>query len=199
MQILRIVKTTVIGGAVFLLPFAFVVFALSYVIGHLMPVFHRVAERMDVPLFRGAADAIILLSVFLFLLCFLAGLIAQSAAGGKLRSWIEVNLLGRVAVYRLAQSVGDELSGGSSQEMQVAVVWTDGWQLAFVVERHADGNVTVILPDAPTATGGTILHLPAARVHVIDVKVAEVLGIQRRMGLGSAALLNGKLPRPPDP
>jgi len=193
---LQFVKTTVIGGLVFLLPFAFVFFAVSYVLGHLLPLFHRVADRLDVPLLRGATLVVVLVTAFLVLLCFLAGLVAQSSLGARMRGWIEANLLGRVPVYRLVQAVGEEL-GGQNATMQVALVWTDGWQLAFVVERHFDGYATVVVPDAPQATGGTILYLPEDRVHVIGAKVADVLKIQRCMGFGSAQLLTGKVPPPP--
>jgi uncharacterized membrane protein len=128
------------------------------------------------------------------LACFLAGLVAQSRFGGRIRSWIESNLLGRVAAYRIIESIGEELGGKSAGSMQVALVWTDGWQLAFVVERHGDGIVTVVVPEAPNATGGTILYLPEERVHVLDAKVADVLKIHRRMGFGSSELLSGKMP-----
>ncbi len=197
MRIVQFIKTTVIGGLVFLLPFAFVFFAISYVVGHLSPLFHRAADRLQVPLVEGATVAVFLVTASLVLLCFIAGLVAQSHFGSGLRTWIESNLLGRVAVYRLAQSIGEELSGRKPGGMQVALVWTDGWQLAFIVERHADGFATVVVPDAPSATTGTILYLPAERVHTLDATVADVLKIQRGMGFGSAKLLNGKVPAPP--
>lgn len=197
MHILRFLKTTVVGGLVFLLPFAFVFFAVSYVIRHLLPLFHRAADRLHVPLIEGATLLVILVSIFLLLVCFLAGLVAESSVGRGARNWIETNVLGRVAVYRLLQSVGEELGGAGAATMQVAIVWTDGWQLAFIVERHPDGNVTVVVPDPPMGTSGTILHLPDDRVHGLEAKVADVLKIQRRMGYGAAALLSGKLPSPP--
>jgi uncharacterized membrane protein len=193
-QILRFFKTTVVGGLVFLLPFAFVFFLVSYVLRTLSPIFHRAAERLDVPLFRAATVAILIAVVVIFLACFLAGLIAQSRFGGRIRNWIASNLLGRVAAYRVIESIGEELGGKNANAMQVALVWTDGWQLAFVVERHGDGIVTVVVPEAPSATGGTILYLPEERVHVLDVKVADVLKVHRRMGFGSSELLGGKVP-----
>jgi uncharacterized membrane protein len=194
MQILRFLKTTVIGGLVFLLPFAFVFFLVSYLLRIVLPIFHRAAERLDVPLLRGATMIILIATAAIVLACFLAGLVAQSRFGGGIRNWIESNLLGRVAAYRIIQSIGEELGGKSASTMQVALVWTDGWQLAFVVERHTDGIVTVVIPEAPSATGGTILYLPQERVHVLDAKVADVVKIQRRMGFGSSDLLSGKVP-----
>jgi uncharacterized membrane protein len=197
MRILQFVKTTVVGGLVFLLPFAFVLFAVSYVIAALLPLFNRVADRLHVPLIGGATLLIILVTGAVVFACFLAGLVAQSFLGRSARNWIETNLLGRVAVYRILQSVGTELDGDGAKTMQTALVWTDGWQLAFVVERHPDGNVTVVVPDPPMGTSGTILHLPGDRVHALDAKVGDVLKIQRRMGFGAAALLDGKVPPPP--
>lgn len=197
MHLMHFLKTTVIGGLVFLLPFAFIFFAVSYVIGRLLPLFHRAADRLQVPLIEGATLLVILISVFLLLVCFLSGLIAQSSVGRSARNWIETNLLGRVAVYRVLQSVGEELGGNVSKMMQTALVWTDGWQLAFIVERHPDGNITVVVPDPPMGTSGTILHLPGDRVRALEASVGDVLKIQRRMGYGAAALLDGKVPPPP--
>lgn len=197
MKVLQFLKTTAIGGLVFLLPFAFILFVLSYLGGRLLPLFRSVAERLDVPMIGSAVLVIIMFSVFLVGICFLAGLVAQSRLGAGLRAWIESRLLGRVPIYRMLQSVGEELEGSEASGMQSALVWTDGWQLAFVVERHPDGHVTVVLPDAPSATSGTIMYLSEDRVHLLNLKVADVLSLLRHMGLGSAGMLHGKLPSPP--
>jgi uncharacterized membrane protein len=197
MKILQFFKTTAIGGLVFLLPFAFVLLLVGYVVNRLLPLFEAVAARLQLPLIEGAVLAFILLTGFLVLLCFLAGLIARALPGAWVRDWIETKVLGRVPMYRMLQSVGEEIGGDSSTAMHAALVWTDGWQLAFVVERHADGGATVVLPDAPAANSGTVLHLPIERVHLLDAKVADVLMVQRHMGLGSAELLQGKVPPPP--
>ena len=197
MRLVQFLKTTVIGGLVFLLPFAFVFFAVSYVLRYLAPLFHRAADRLDVPFVGGATLVTIIASLAIILLCFLAGLVAQSPIGSRARNWIEANLLGRVAAYRLLQSIGEELGGQESSAMQVALVWTDGWQPAFIIERHSNGYVTVVIPDAPTATGGSFVFLPSERVHVVDVKISAVIANQRRMGLGSALLFDGMIPPPP--
>lgn len=85
MGILQFVKTTVVRGLVFLLPFAFVFFAVSYVIARLMPLFSREADRLHVPLIEGATLLVILVTGLLVLACFLAGLVAQSSLGRSAR------------------------------------------------------------------------------------------------------------------
>ena len=69
---------------------------------------------------------------------------------------------------------------------------------AFVLEVHPDGHRTVFVPGAPSPLSGAVYFLPEDRVRLLDVPVAPVMKALRGLGIGSAALLEGRLgPRPP--
>jgi uncharacterized membrane protein len=69
----------------------------------------------------------------------------------------------------------------------------DAWLLAFIMERHDDGLLTVFVPSAPTPAVGTIYYLTEERVRRIDVPVQAAAKLIMRLGVGSAELLRGKI------
>jgi uncharacterized membrane protein len=72
-------KTTILGGIIFLLPFAIIVFLL----GQLAQIIYAVAAQLDdaIPLPQwtvgGVSTAVLLVTLALLLLCYLAGVAAR--------------------------------------------------------------------------------------------------------------------------
>jgi uncharacterized membrane protein len=60
---------------------------------------------------------------------------------------------------------------------------------AFVVDRHADGRLTVFVPAVPTPATGTLYIMQPAKVHLIDVSLQKALSVISHWGAGSQELL----------
>jgi len=60
---------------------------------------------------------------------------------------------------------------------------------AFVVEKHADGRVTVFVSSSPTPMVGTIYILPPERVHALDLPLTKAMLCVSKWGAGSGELL----------
>jgi len=65
----------------------------------------------------------------------------------------------------------------------------DGFVPAFVVDRHADGRITVFVPAVPTPATGTLYIVDPARVHLIDVPLHKALAVISHWGAGSQELM----------
>lgn len=188
------VKRTIVAGFFFLLPLAILV----YLVGKAIRVMAKiVAPIADVLPFRrvvGFAVADIVAVVAILLICFLAGFIARTRVGKDLIDTAENVILKKVPGYSLLRSITREGTLGEGTRLESALARIeDAWVLAFIVERHDDGLLTVFVPSSPTPAAGAIYYLTPDRVRRLDVPVATTVKLVMQLGVGSAAALRGKI------
>jgi uncharacterized membrane protein len=88
------------------------------------------------------------------------------------------------------------LTGGlasDDEENQLAPVlarFDDAWQVAFRVERLADGRVVLFIPGAPDPWSGSLSIMSEERVEPLDRTMAAVVRNIRALGRGSSELLS---------
>jgi uncharacterized membrane protein len=142
------VKTTLIGGLLFLVPLVATIVILSkamrYAAQILRPVEHVLPRRTIV----GLTVADILAVVCLLVIGFFAGLFAQTTLGKRVRQRIEELILGKIPGYTLLKGiVGDpeNISGNSHLKVALASI-DDAWLLSFIVEELPDGMLADLYP-----------------------------------------------------
>lgn len=135
---------------------------------------------------RGLAAALLVL-----LACFVLGLVAQTFVGRALLGAFERRVLEKLPGFTLIRGFAQRLSGRSSDEQfqPVLVEMEEALTPAFVVEELADGRVVVLVPSVPTPAAGSLYILPRARVHRVDVPVAQAISVITRWGAGTAKLV----------
>jgi uncharacterized membrane protein len=188
------VKTTVIGGLLFLIPMVLVVLlvqkALVLVGNGLAPVAHYLPAQSVI----GIAVAQVVAVCALLLVCFIAGLAIRTRAGTRLNRQLEQVILQRVPGFMFVKTIARGLAGLES-ESSLAVALArieDAWVLSFVVERHPSGLFTVFVPSVPTPAAGSIYYLTEDRLKLLDVSVSTALGCIMRLGVGSHELLDSR-------
>ena len=132
-------KTTIIGGASFLLPAALILFILSYAL--------RLVKRIAEPISHsfhldqlghvagvGAATALSVLA--LVIISFAAGIVARTAVGKRITHWSETSVLGRLPHYQLVKSMAEGLAHieNASSLKPALVSIEDGWQIGYLVK-----------------------------------------------------------------
>jgi uncharacterized membrane protein len=73
----------------------------------------------------------------------------------------------------------------------VLATFDDHQLIAFDMERLADGRAVLYLPGAPDAWSGSVLIVSAERIEPLDIDAAQLAKSMQRLGLGTAALLQG--------
>ncbi len=201
-KILReLLKTTIIGGASFLLPVAIVIFVLSYA----LRLVRRIAEpishslHLDHLVGAGVGTVTVLSVAVLVLISFAAGIIARTAAGRRITRWSENSFLGRFPHYQLIKSMAEGLAHieNASGLKPVLVNIEDAWQIGYLLEQLDKDWVVVFLPQAPTPMSGTVMYMPSGRVRPLDITMVQAMSIVKAIGVGSGAALRGvdlKLP-----
>ena len=189
------IRTTVLGGLVFLFPIVFVI----AVIGKALEITNKLsaplAGLLPIDSIGGLAVVKLLALVILVLICFLAGLAARTALAGKFAQSLETKVLGKIPAYTLLKAKAESILrpediGGMSP---VLGRFDDSWQLAFEIERIEGGKVVVFLPGAPDPWSGSVCVMTEDRITPLDLTVKSAADIMKRLGKGSTGALRDPL------
>jgi uncharacterized membrane protein len=81
--------------------------------------------------------------------------------------------------------------------MSVVVVrFDDFWQIGFEIERIEGGKVALFLPGSPDPWSGSVCVAEEDRVAPLDLPVATVATMARRLGRGANEALRERLQPP---
>lgn len=190
------IKTTAIGGLLFLIPIA----VLTVILKKFYDIMLLVAEPLDklipVETIGGVVLSNILAVLCIFVACFLTGLLAISKAGKSIFNRIDAKLSlflpGYTYLKSLTSSFTDERDGSKVLKPIIAKL-DDQSQLTFEVEHADDGTVVVYFPGAPDPRSGNVVYLTPDRVEPLDITFGEVTKSLRQFGRGSVALLSERI------
>lgn len=187
--LLVFVRSTLIGGILFLLPVGIVL----VVFAKLLAGARRVGDALHARLFPGApSDVLPLVFAFLALvaLAFTAGMLARSRLGARAFAWLEGTILAHVPAYALVRQTVADMTGGTlrltagADTAVVLVRFDDVAQVGFLMERRPDGSAVVFLPDAPSALAGAVVIVAGERLTETGLAPAAVVQGMRRLGAG---------------
>jgi uncharacterized membrane protein len=185
---LGFIKTTVVGGFVFLIPTAIVVVALGKVIGTLKVLARTLSSFFGIESLVGGFVVELLAIAATVLVCFVMGLLAKRASAKRMREKLDTTLLNSFPGYAFIKGFAENLRqaeelAGSFQP--VLVRFDDYAQVAFETHRDSAGNVAVYLPGAPNPWSGTVVYVSQERVVPLAMTLTEALRNIRTLGKGS--------------
>lgn len=185
------IKTSVFGGIVFLVPFV-VVFV---VIGKALSTIHAfvapLLTQLEVDNIFAAAVIHLLPLTLLVLLCFLAGLAANTPVVGRMVKSFDDVLRANIPGYGLLRAKMDSMFDPEDAERlnPVLVRFDDSWQLGFETDLVTDGKRAIFLPGAPDPWSGSVCVVEASRVKPLDASVKSVNVVMKRLGKGTADIV----------
>ena len=184
-------KTTIVGGIVFLVPVVLVILVLRHGMALSARISGPIAALFPDHKIAGVAAATIIAAIVLLLLSFLAGLFARTETGRGLARWLEDSLLGNLPQYRMVKTMAEGLAQiEDAHNLRPAMVSIEGgWQLGYLLEEVGPGWVAVFLPQAPTPMSGNVMYMPTGRVRALDMPIGEAMLLIKRLGVGSAHAL----------
>ena len=181
-------KTTVLGGALFLVPVVVLIAILEKALG--------VAQKAAVPLadalFKGTFAHVFVSDLLAFglllVLCFLAGLAAKTSFARRSVDALEKKVLAKVPTYDSVKSKFLATLQSQSQEGEtmrpVLARFEDSWQIAFEVERIPGGITTVYVPGAPDPWSGSVCFMTEDRIQAINPAMSPVMKTLKDLGKG---------------
>ena len=182
-------KTTVLGGDLFLVPVVVLIALFEKALGYAQKAVVPLADALFKGTFAHAFVSDLLAFGLLLVLCFLAGLAAKTAFARKSVDALEKKVLGKVPFYDSTKSKVLATLQSQSQEGEtmrpVLARFEDSWQIAFEVERIPGGIITVYLPGAPDPWSGSVCFMTEDRIQAIDPAMSPVLKTLKDLGKGS--------------
>jgi uncharacterized membrane protein len=183
----QFIKTTMLGGLIFLVPLVVVTVVLAKAHEVMAKVAKPFSALIPLDTVGGVAIANLLAILAILLCCLIAGMIAKGDAAKRLLKSTEEKLL-VIPAYSFIKGVTDSLI--SSEEaakafVPVVVKFDDNAQMAFEIERSEGGNVVIYLPGSPNPWSGSVVYFKEDRVEQLDMTVTEAINSIRHLGRGS--------------
>ncbi len=190
------VKTTVLGGILFLVPIVILIAVIGKAFLLTSQVAAPLAALLPVRSVGNLALVHVLALAILVLICFGAGLAAKTVVARNFVQVLEANVLSKLPFYALLKSKTESvLSAEDSEGMSVVLARLDDYsQIAFEIERADGGQVVVYLPGAPDPWSGTVCIMREDRITPLALPVAVAVRLAKQLGRGSVEALREHLP-----
>lgn len=183
-------RTTILGGVLFLIPLVFV----SIILGKAFQISMLVAGPLDkiipVNTVAGVAFVNIIAIVVILAVCFAAGLAARKSFFSHRMSKLDGILIDIMPGYAVAKGMIGSMSRDETLAATltpVLVRFDDYSQIAFELERDAQ-KATLFLPGSPSAWSGSAILVDLDRIEPLDMPTHKAVKLLRVLGRGSINL-----------
>jgi uncharacterized membrane protein len=179
------VKTTVVGGLVFLAPVAVLIYLAVKVFGVLRRVAEPLVARWSLHGLLGIVAVDLAVAFVLLIACFFAGLLARRSFANSFVRKAEAGVLWRLPGYGFVKGLTEGLDKHAAAAMRpVLIRFDDAAQLAFEVERLADDRRVVYLPGSPDPRAGSVMVMTGERVEPVPMSFLAAMTSLRALGRG---------------
>lgn len=188
-KVLQYIRTTIVGGTIFVLPLLLAYFIIHKAVEIFGPLLRPLLLRLRIETFIGAAAGTVVTLLTLVLAAFLCGLFAHTIIGQSLLKWMQAGVVSLLPRFHLMQGLAESMDHDQGKEVPIVLVPADaGWTLALQLEeRHGDW-CTVYIPGSPQWTSGSVSFAHTDDVHPVAITLGQSLLMMRRCGMGSAEL-----------
>ncbi len=185
-------KTTAIGGLIFLLPLAVIGGLLGYVYNLVLVIYEPLKEYLPVSGAGGTAFLFLIAVGILVMLCFLCGLAARRAIARKFSQTVEKHLVMVFPKYSIYKDIVACNIVGDAQVpslVPVTIQFEDAIRIGYEAGRTERGLVIVYLPGSPDPWIGSVVLVEPDQIQSLDVDFNETAAICERLGRASGQLL----------
>ncbi|MGD0350212.1 MAG: DUF502 domain-containing protein [Verrucomicrobiota bacterium] len=192
-RIIQFLRTTLVGGLLFLVPIVVLVIVLGKALVLARKIVDPLAEHLPVHSIIGLQTPLFLAIGGIVLLCFLAGFFARTVLARKIVNRLEESVLSNVPGYEFLKRMSGSTLGVEQDGAYPVVLahFDDASQIGFRIEVLENGFVVVFVPGVPNASAGDVYLMNPDRVTPLEVPPARALKCLKRLGAGSNALLRG--------
>lgn len=191
-NLLAFIKLTAQGGLLVLLPVLLFVLLLMEILNLVVGLAVPIADLFPADTFKDPKHPVALALILLFGASLLIGIVMKSKAAARLGHWIQEKTVGKLPLFRFVRSLVAGLVGAEKEaHFQPALLdaGNDQKEIVYVVEKLANGKITVLCPHAPTGFAGPVKIVPQDHIKVLDASLGDASLVFNHMGLGVGRLL----------
>jgi uncharacterized membrane protein len=181
------IKTTLLGGLIFLIPFVIIIAVLDEALSVMVYIAEPLAEYIPIESIAGVAVVNLIGLAIIILCCFLAGLMSLSSPGKRVFNWFDSKMVLMIPGYAFIRSFAGNMKKDEEYSLlkPVFAKLDDFYRIGFEVERLDNGLIAVFLPGSPDAMSGYIAYMPEDIVKPLDTDFSKTYTILSRLGRGS--------------
>ena len=185
-------RTTILGGALFLMPVVVLAFVLNKAFDYARRGLKPVAKLIPDQLVSGATMEAIVAIGLIVLLCLLAGLFARTALARKIMSELESAVLSNVPAYEDLKQAGSSMMGlGERAEHPVVLAQVGGaWRLGVQTDAVGSGLTAVFIPNSPNTFSGSVFFVASDKVRPLNVPLRTALNCLEQLGAKGGSFLS---------
>lgn len=195
-NVMKFLKTTLLGGLFVLLPLLLLWVGLKEIGGLLeamaAPIADLIADLLPPGMFDDLTAPGVVATALIIGASLILGLAARSAWLSSIGRKIENSVLNRVPMYRMLKVISSSLIGADSGSVRPALIMdgSGGGDPCYVVERHKDGRATVLLPWSPASFAGSIKIVQQSDLEYLSCSLDKFSRSLSQIGVGVEKCLN---------
>ncbi len=188
---LKFLKTTVLGGILFLVPIIIFIVFVNKGLQITNKLATPLAGFLNIDSIGGTAVVELLAIGILVIICFIAGLAAKTPSAKKFSQALEINVLEKIPAYALLKTKTQSILSSEDIDNLVAVAarFDGSWQIAFEIERLKDGSVVIFLPGSPDPWSGSVCIMTEDRITPLDLTIKSAAQLMKKLGRGTSDTL----------
>jgi uncharacterized membrane protein len=189
-------KTTLLGGLFILLPLMLLWIGLKEISGLLEAMATPIADLFPKGVFDNLTAPGVVATFLIVGTSFVLGLAARFAWLSNIGHNIEKSILNRVPMYRMLKIISSALIDSESGDVKPALIkdGSGGGDPCYVIEKHADGRATVLIPWSPASFAGSIKVVQQSDLEYVPCSLDEFSRSLSQIGVGVEECLTAKAP-----
>ena len=183
---MNFLKTALLGGLFILLPLMLLWLGLKEIAGLLVEMATPIADSIPGQHFENLNAPGIVAILLIVAVSLLLGILAKSAIIANIGHKFETSILFRVPMYRMLKIISSALVDAERSDVVPAVYFSDdgAGDPCYVMEEHASGLATVLLPWSPASFAGSIKLVPKAKLQYLNCTLDDFSRSISFMGVG---------------
>ena len=197
-RITNFLKTSALGGLFVLLPLLLFYLLLSEALQAIVALATPIADLFPQGWFDKVEAPVAVAVILILVASFVFGVMLRSATLTRLGRRIENSVLGKLPMYSAIRRLTRGLAGADSTDrFRPALLISTGSQreIVYVIEDHGDGQMTILVPWAPTPFAGSVKIVDSNQIEMLDAELSDVTRVLSHWGVGMSELIgNGDTP-----
>jgi uncharacterized membrane protein len=179
-------KTTLLGGLFLLLPIMLLWVGLQEIGGLLVAMATPIADMLPGQMFEDLFAPGVIALVLIVAASFVLGLAAKAIWLRNIGRLFERSVLYKIPMYRMLKVISGALIDYDGSHVDAALVKdeTGGGDPCYVIEKHADGRATVMLPWSPASFAGSIKVVQQSQLEILPCTLDEFSRSLSQIGVG---------------
>jgi len=192
-RIMNFFKISALGGLFVLLPLLLFYLLLSEALQAIVALATPIADLFPQEWFDKVEAPVAVAVILILVASFVFGVMLQSATLTRLGRRIENSVLGKLPMYSAIRRLTRGLAGADDTErFRPALLLSTGKQreIVYVIEDHGDGQVTILVPWAPTPFAGSVKIVNSNQIEMLDAELSDVTRVLSHWGVGMSELIS---------